>query len=98
MGLEMDIKETKEVLDLVNESTIFMTKTFIDGIQVKEDFEAVYNKLINDVEFKETARKAFEGINKVPLELKDLSKTEIIDLAFHEVKAVKSILTVILSK
>lgn len=94
----MDIKETKEVLDLVNDSAIFMTKTFKDGIQVKEDFEAVYNKLINDVEFKETARKAFEGINKVPLELKDLSKVEIIDLAFTELKAVKSILTVILSK
>lgn len=94
----MDVKETKEVLDLLNETAVFAAKILKDGIQAKQDFEAVYEKLIKDEEFRDVVKKAFDGINRVPLEIKDISSLEIIDLAFHELKAVKSILSVLLAK
>lgn len=97
----MDVKNTQEVIDFLNETLIFTVKTIKEGIKAKKetgesplkhDFEAFYEKLVNDQEYKELIRKAYEGSDKIIEEIKDISTLETIGLAYHEFKALKSII------
>lgn len=97
----MDVKNTEEVIDLLNETLIFTVKTIKEGIKekkqsgenpLKHDFEAFYEKLVNDQEYKTLIKKAYEGSDKIVEEIKDISTLETIGLAYHEFKALKSII------
>lgn len=97
----MDVKNTEEVIDLLNETLIFTVKTIKESIKAKKEegespfkhgFEAFYEKLVNDEEYKKLIQKAYEGSELIVEEIKDISTLETIGLAYHEFKALKSII------
>ncbi len=102
----MDVKNTEEVIDLLNETLIFTVKTIKESIKAKKDgengfehgFEAFYEKLVNDEEYKKLIKKAYEGSELIVEEIKDISTLETIGLAYHEFKALKSIIAAFADK
>ena len=78
--IEMGIQETGEVLEAGIAVAAVVVKQLKDGFQVLEDGLALYNKIIGDPEFRDAILRAYDGIGKVPTELKDLTFEEGIDL------------------
>lgn len=74
------IQETKEVLVAVNEVGVLAVTVLKDGVQLKEDFETVYAKLVTDEGFKAKVLAAYTDIGKVPAEMSDLDFVETFDL------------------
>jgi hypothetical protein len=96
--MSLDVHNTKELLMVLNETAIFLIKTFKNGIQVKDDFDAIFAKLTEDQEFKALIMKAYEGIGTIPAEINDASFIEKIELATLEIKALRAIVNAIMTK
>lgn len=85
------IKETGEALVGVNEVALVLVKQLKDGLQVS-DFEVVFQKVVNDVEFKAKLQAAYEGISLVPSEVKDLDLYEAGQLAMVQISYVPKLI------
>ena len=73
------VKETKECLLGLLKITSLMALAFKDGIQA-QDITVVLTKIIEDEKLKEALMLAYNGIDKVPSEVKDISLVEGLEL------------------
>jgi hypothetical protein len=87
---ELGIKETTEVLDAAFEITAFLMVRLKDGLQL-EDGLALYNKLMNDQEFRDKIIAAWDGFAGVGDELGNLSVVEGLDLGIVSLVGAKRI-------
>lgn len=85
------IKETKELLVGVNELSVFLVERLKDGAQVG-DAVALIDKLKNDPDFQAKLAAAYDQINQVPAEVKDLSLMEGIELVMVQANYVPKII------
>lgn len=74
------IKETKDVIKAGMEMSIRMIQIFKDGAQLS-DVGSVLALLQEDDEFKAKMMEAYEGYQKIPAELGDLSIFEMVELS-----------------
>lgn len=81
---KLTIKETKEALIGVNKLSILMMKRLKDGVGIDDAF-AVYEKLKSDAEFRQALVDAYQGIEKVPAEVKDIDLSEAVELVSVQV-------------
>ena len=79
MADSLPIKDTKELLVGVLEISLVLVERFKDGIGL-DDGVAIYDKFVNDPEFKAKVLAAYDGYKNVSAEAKDLSIAEIIEL------------------
>ena len=77
---ELGIKETEEAVEGVFVLALFLAKRLKDGAGV-DDAVALFSKISSDEEFKAVVGQAYEGIDKVPAEIKDIDFTEGVVLA-----------------
>lgn len=80
MAEEIGIENVREVLIAVLELSVFLVTRLKDGIGA-DDAAALYDKLKNDAAFNALLVKAYEDINKVPVEVQDIKLEEGIELA-----------------
>lgn len=73
------IKETTELIEFVGTIKDLVVSQLKDGFQ-KSDLEKIISELLNDKDIKMKLEMAIEGIDKIMLEMKDLSLTEKISL------------------
>jgi hypothetical protein len=73
------VKETKEALIALNEIGLFLALQFKDGFQ-SSDFSAMYEKIINDHEFKSKLLLAYENYNSIKSEMDDIDLGEGLEL------------------
>ena len=78
------IKETQEMLDALNEITIFLMRRFRDGVQF-EDFTAFYAEIISDPDMKDLMLKAFDGYEQIPGEVDDIDVSEACALSCQQI-------------
>ena len=76
----MNVKETRDVMIAINDLVLFLIDIFRDGAQLSDAF-AVYNKLTADEDFKAKLIAAYEGINLVDDEMRDIDIAEIVELS-----------------
>jgi hypothetical protein len=88
------IKETEEALLAINILSIYLIKQFKDGIQIS-DFMELYAKITSDKDFKAKMMEAYQGIQKIPEELKDLDLQEIIEITSLQLKFIPEIIDAI---
>ena len=72
---QVEVKETKEVLVGLLKITALLAKSFKDGIQA-QDIAVVIAKIAEDEAIKKLLLEAYNGVDKVPAEIKDLSFKE----------------------
>ena len=77
---KLGIKETKEAIAGVNMLAIFLIKRLKDGAGIDDAF-ALFSKLTTDKEFKSVLGEAYDGISKVPAEMKDIDLMEGLEIA-----------------
>lgn len=75
----LGVKDTKECLLGLLKITALMASVFKDGIQA-QDITVVLTKIIEDEKLKELLLAAYNDIDKVPSEVKDMSLPEAIEL------------------
>lgn len=85
------IKETKEFVIGVNELAIALTMQLKDGFQMA-DLSALFTKLQSDEDFKAKLQAAYEGMNAMGGEFKDISMGEGIELALVQIQYLPKIL------
>lgn len=85
---KLGIKETMEMLEGLNELSLFVIQKSKDGLQAKDGVELV-EKLLLDADFKSKLSVAIEGINKVPAEIKDLDLNESFQLGKYEFEKIQ---------
>jgi len=76
---KVGVKETRELLQGINEVGVFLTRRLKDGAQL-EDAVAFYEALVTDVEFKAKVVAAYENAKAIPEEISDLSVAEVAEL------------------
>lgn len=81
------VQETKDVLVAVNEVGLVLVKQLKDGVQLG-DFQAFFEKLVSDPDFKAKLAAAYDGALQVPAELTDLDLSEGLALAVTQVSYV----------
>lgn len=81
---KVGINETKEALVAVNEIALHIVKLLKDGFQAS-DVVAFFDVLKNDPEFSAKLLAGFNGIGKVPAEIKDIDINEGMDLLMCQV-------------
>ena len=86
-----DTKETKEALVAVIAITEFLVERLKDGAGF-DDALATYSKLTSDNVFLKKIKSGFQGIDKIVLELKDLSTEEITLLGYEIAPEIISLL------
>ncbi len=77
--VKLGIKETKEALIGANKLSVLMMRRLKDDVGI-DDAIAIYDKLKTDTEFRQTLVDAYQGIEKVPAEVKDLDLNEAVEL------------------
>ena len=77
--VKLGIKETKEALIGANKLSVLMMRRLKDGVGIDDAF-AIYDKLKTDTEFRQALVDAYQGIEKVPAEVKDLDLNEAVEL------------------
>lgn len=85
------VKETTELLSAVNEIVILLVSRLKDGVDF-QDFVAFYKKLTKDKEFVALLEKAYDGIEEIPEELKNLGLTDGIELTKVQIDYIPKIL------
>ena len=80
MSNEIGVKETKEALLGLLKILPILLKQFKDGVQVAEDASALYEKIVKNEEIKAAILEAYDGYDKVPEEVKDISILEFFQL------------------
>ena len=78
--VKLDVKESREALVAINQLSVLLIKQFKDGIQMA-DFMELYAKILADPEVKAKMMAAYEGVSKIPAEMKDIDLKEIIELS-----------------
>jgi len=78
--MEVGITELKEAVVGINEISIFLINRFKDGVQAA-DFIAFWEKMKDDADFKKIVEDAFKGVSAIPVEIKDITLTEGLELA-----------------
>lgn len=91
MSEAQGIKETKEVLALVNSLSLLIISKAKDGVQVQDGMD-IASALFSDGEIKTAVAAAVDGITKVPAELRDLNAQEITELVVMEAMLVPQII------
>jgi hypothetical protein len=86
---KMGIEESKEALAALNVLAVDLIQLMKKHAGVAE----VISALLADEALKESLMKAYEGVSKVPSELKDLDMAEMMDLALVELSALPKILS-----
>lgn len=94
MSEQYGIKETSELLIGVNELSVVIAGLLKDGAQVG-DAAALFDKIKNDAVFKEKLQAAYDQVNQVPVEVKDLSLAEGVQLAVLQAQYVPKILAAV---
>lgn len=89
------IKETRELLEGVNELALAIIVASKDGVQPMEDFTAIFAKYQADEGFRAKIDAAVKGITTVPTEVADLGAAEIAELVTVQVSYVPKILEAI---
>jgi hypothetical protein len=79
------VKETKELVIALNEVLILLADKLKDGVQAKDAVE-VFEKLKNDAEFAAKLLAAYNDVEKVSAELKDINLVEGIELVKIQVE------------
>lgn len=87
----MEIKETKEAIIGANELALLLITRLKDGLQLVEDISAIIGKLMSDAEFQAKMQAAYENIQAIPEEIKDLQIGEIVELVGIQVSYVPKI-------
>ncbi len=85
------IKETQEMLVGVNELSIALLVAMKDGFQMT-DLSDLFMKLQTDEAFKAKLQAAYDGMNAIPAEAKDISMAEGIQLALVQVQYLPKII------
>jgi hypothetical protein len=85
------IKETKEVLEAVNELACVIIKHVRDGVQFT-DVPAIILELVSSDSFRTTLTKAIENVTQVPGEIADLDVSEGSELAIAQTMYLPKIL------
>jgi type II secretory pathway component PulF len=91
---KLGVVETKEMLKGLLALTALLATKLKDGVQV-EDALAIYSKLQSDPEFSALLLAAYNGIEKVPSEVKDIDTGEAIELAITALMELPNILKAI---
>lgn len=86
------IKETTEFIECISLVAILIAKTLKKGMPVDT---ALFTTLQNDPEFQAALKKASEGINNIPAEIKDLDFEENINLGVFGLKFISKLLKVL---
>lgn len=86
------VKEAKEVLVGVNELSIFLISILKDGFQASEDISAIIAKITTDSDFRAKLIAAYEGIQAMPEEIKDIDLAEGLELGMVQFQYVPKIL------
>lgn len=73
------VKETKEALVGMLKVAQMLTVVFKDGVQA-QDFAVIMTKVMADEALKQAMVEAYNGVDKVGGEMKDLSLAEAFDL------------------
>lgn len=90
-----DIKETKELLIGVNELSLLLVKNLKDGLQVGKDVAAIFTELLSNDDLKAKLEAAYQGVDKVKGEVKDLTLTEGLELVQEQFKYIDDFISVI---
>lgn len=87
MSEEKGIEQTKEMIAAMNELAIFLISRFKDGVQMK-DFLAMYTDLLMSSETKAIMKKAYDGYEQIPAEIKDIDLIEATELISEQISLV----------
>lgn len=87
------IQETKDALEAVNLLSMSLIKIFKKHLGVVEIGAA----LLGDEELKAALVKAFDGISKIPDEVKDLDMNEGMELAIAQIQLIPKLIEVLKS-
>jgi len=88
---KVGIKETKELLDGLNELSLEIISVAKDGLQVKDAAQIVMDIMMKP-EFKDKLAKAIDGVGIIPQEIKDIDLEEGVELVKFEYDGVKKIM------
>ena len=91
MSEERGIKETKEMMKAINELAMFLIDRFKDGVQMA-DFVKFYSAMMMDSEMKAMVKKAYDGYEAIPAELKDIDLEEASELISEQISMVPKII------
>lgn len=83
MSEVLGIKETKELVIGVNELAVELVKHLKDGVQVT-DALAILDTLKTNEDFKAKLAAAYENVQAVPAEVKDISLVEGMELVMAQ--------------
>lgn len=73
------VKESKEVMIVMLKLAQLLAASFKDGVQAA-DFAVVMAKIMSDEELKKAMLEAYNGVDKVGKEMKDVSLAEAFEL------------------
>jgi len=88
----MDIKNTKEILVAANEIGLVVAQALKDGAQMS-DVMVVVGKIMGDLQGKVGA--AISGASEVPVEIKDISVNEVVELVALQLEYVPKFVNVL---
>lgn len=74
-----DVKNTKEVMIAFLKISVLLAESFKDGIQAS-DFIQIANKIYQSEELKKALFDAYNDIEKLPAEIKDIKAGEAVEL------------------
>jgi len=86
------IKETKEAIDGLFAIGECAWARFKDGVGV-DDAAAIWDKIKNDDEFRDTMMDAYQGWQAIPGEIGDLDAGETVELVVHVAKKIPGLLS-----
>lgn len=75
------VTETKEAFRAVNAIAVLVAERMKDGLQVGEDFAAVFDKMVNDEEFKTVVGDGWDKMDQIPAEFQNIDIGEGLELA-----------------
>ena len=84
MTEKIGIKETKEALIGINEFSLLLAKLFKDGAQFT-DFAELFSELTSNEDLKAKMKAAWEDIQKIPAEIKDIDLAEGAELGIIQI-------------
>lgn len=92
-GSVAGIQETKEAVVALNEIALFLAIQLKDGLGA-DDATALYEKLLQDHEFKAKLFLAYDKYNQIPSEIKDIDAGEGLELVQVQVEYVSKYLAI----
>lgn len=84
--MSVGVKETRELLVGLNEVSLLLLRHLKDG--VVGEFEAFYQAMSSNADFKTKVQAAFDNYQAVPEEVKDLNIAEVVELSMVQLNYV----------